>query len=284
MDEPLSDSAPIARETASRLCRAEPATGETCAWYHGVWQYFRLLDLVTAPDAHADFYADVLGAFARVGKCKRILISGNADYGLLAVVLAACRSQNITPDVTVVDLCETPLQLCRWYGNRLSLTVETCASDILEFEASEPFDMICAHSFLGYFTPQKIHCLLEKWRGLLRPGGRIIGVHRIRDSDAPNVIAFTPEQAELFVERAARRAEERRSFLDVSPDDVTEWARTYVECFRIRPMRSRQELTELFAGAGMEITLSNAGMLQEVPGGPTTPGGADYAQFVATRR
>ena len=191
------------------------------------------------------------------------------------VVLAAYLPTDAPVTVTAVDLCETPLQLCRWYGDRLSLTVDTHACDILDFETPEPFDVICSHSFLGYFTPRERIHLLEKWRELLRPGGRIIGINRIRDADAPDVIVFTPEQARAFVERTARRAEERRHLLDVSPDEVTEWARIYAERFRIRPVRSRGEVANLFTQAGMEVSFLDAGVLPGDPTGPTTPGGAD---------
>ena len=46
----LLESAPLARQMAPRLCRRDSATGESCAWIHGLWQYLRLLGLASTPD------------------------------------------------------------------------------------------------------------------------------------------------------------------------------------------------------------------------------------------
>jgi len=54
-EEPLMFSAPVARQTASRLCRKDPISGEDCSWYHGLWQDLRLMGLAAAPAQQADF-------------------------------------------------------------------------------------------------------------------------------------------------------------------------------------------------------------------------------------
>ena len=37
-------SAPLALREARRLCLRDPENGEDCSWYHGIWQYLRLLE------------------------------------------------------------------------------------------------------------------------------------------------------------------------------------------------------------------------------------------------
>jgi hypothetical protein len=48
IDEPLELSAPLARQLASRLCRKNPATEDSCEWDHGFWQYLCILGLAAA--------------------------------------------------------------------------------------------------------------------------------------------------------------------------------------------------------------------------------------------
>lgn len=109
-EEPLGLSAPLARELAQRLCRADPTRG-SCAWYHGFWQYVRLLDFGTTPRDHADFYREALLGPISAGD-RRILVSGTADYAMPACILWIGGLAGVKPDLTVLDICPTPLRLC----------------------------------------------------------------------------------------------------------------------------------------------------------------------------
>jgi hypothetical protein len=93
LDEPLFESAPLAHAAARTLCRSDGDAGTSCAWYHGAWQYFRALGIVTAPTVHARGLTEALRALARGGSHSRVLVSGAADYSLLAHVLHAYRCE-----------------------------------------------------------------------------------------------------------------------------------------------------------------------------------------------
>ncbi|HVL37158.1 MAG TPA: hypothetical protein VM489_15920 [Burkholderiales bacterium] len=92
--EPLLESAPLARRLAPQLCRRDPRTRETCAAYHGFWQYARILGLGTAPDLHAGFLLDGIARAVSGTRQPRIAISGAADYSMLAHVLAAWQASS----------------------------------------------------------------------------------------------------------------------------------------------------------------------------------------------
>src|SRR5688572_27639449 len=109
VDEPLAESAPLARKLAPSLCAVDPRTGERCDWQHGLWQTLRLLGLITTPVHHAEFFR---GAFAGLEDGARILVSGTADYAMLAQVIAVSREAKIT----VLDVCGTSVELNRWYA------------------------------------------------------------------------------------------------------------------------------------------------------------------------
>jgi SAM-dependent methyltransferase len=286
-DEPLSESAPLARRMAPDLCRQDAVSGEDCAWYHGFWQYLRTLDIVTAPREHGRFFSRTLETLAGDGGYRRVLVSGTADYSMYAQILHAYRKENAACDVTVVDRCETPLFLCRWYGEHQGAPVSTVASNILDFDSARTFDVICTHSFLGYFDATERRRLMAKWHSLLRPGGKVVTIHRIRPESGGKLIGFTPAQAAAFRGRVARQAEKVKDSLDISPEELVEGARIYTERFKIHPVRSHQELVELFEGGGFSLEHFHSASVERrmgrQPSGPSAPGKAAYARIILLR-
>jgi len=287
VEEPLLEGAPLARETASRLCRADPVTGESCAPVHGIWLYLRVLGLTAGPEHHAEFFRDALGVVARGNRHPRVLVSGAADFSMTAHVLWACRHHGALPAVTVVDLCETPLFLNRWYGERAGLTVATCASDIMRYAAAAPYDAICTHSFLGRFAVPDRRALIANWARLLKPGGVAITVNRVRPVPGTGRIGFSTEQSGAFRATVVRRAREMRTELDVDPDDLGARAEAYAAQRWLYPIRSHEEIRQLFEGEGLQMeTLIRAelpGTKDGAAGGPATLEGASYACIVARK-
>ena len=218
VDEPLELSAPIARELAGRLCGHDPLSGSTCAWYHGFWQYVRLLGLGASPSVHAARLLPALRSLARTGSHQRLLISGAADYSMLATVVTAYSAENARLRPVVVDMCATPLYMCRWYADRIHCEIATVASDIRSVAVTEPVDVVCTHAFLGYFSPADRGPLIAKWASLLRPGGRMVTVQRIRSRADSAVVRFTPQEKAAFVARVAREALE-----GVDPSAFPDW-------------------------------------------------------------
>ena len=286
LQEPLVLSAPLAHRVAPGLCRKDPASGEDCAWYHGVWQYLRVLDIPVSPTAHAEFFFGALEPLAREGGYRRVLISGAADYCVPALVLWAYQRQNAVAEVTVVDVCETPLFLSKWYARTVSATVETQASEILDYRAAGPFDVICTHAFLGYFAPPRRRDLIAKWSRLLRPGGKVVTVNPLRPSATEDSVGFTPEQTRVFRETALREAHNWRDVLGVDPDELASMAQRYAERFRSHPVGSHEEIINLFEGGGFTIDHLDSGGVSGRIGdrlsGPTTPGKLEWAQIIAS--
>jgi len=54
-DEPLAESAPVAWGLAPSLCAGDPASHDSCLWYHRIWQYLRLLDIITSIRTNTTF-------------------------------------------------------------------------------------------------------------------------------------------------------------------------------------------------------------------------------------
>jgi SAM-dependent methyltransferase len=287
IDEPLELSAPLARQLASRLCRKNPVTGDSCEWDHGFWQYLRILGLAPVPKRHADFYREAFEQLVDSSDRPRILISGAADYGMLALVLGAFRERGIKPQVTVVDVCETPLALNRWFAERESVEIYTHCSDMLSYTSDVSFDLICTHAFLGYFFPAQRPALLANWHTLLRPGGAAVTVAPIRPAAACEPTGFTPAQAAAFCAAALKRATEMRSLLDIEPEEALRGAQRTVSQRRRYSLTSLEEIRSLFEQTGFTMqrlssALLIAGVDSEV-NGPGTSGSANYANIIAVR-
>jgi len=287
-EEPLAESAPLARRLAPTLCRKDPATAESCAWYHGFWQYARLMGLGTSADLHADFFYEAFAAIPAISLEPRILIAGAADYSMLAVVLAACRVAGVRADITVVDRCETPLMLNRWYAERASQTIATICADLTAHTEERRYDLLCTHALLGHLNPARRRDLLARWRDLLRPGGLAITVNRLRPGAGGELAAFGPEQVNAYREAVRRRARSLPNALAADPDELARDAERYAQRQVMWPLRSLQEIRDVFESSGFSLDHLSCAPLSaraEHTGlsVPTVPGGAEYARIIARR-
>ena len=269
-EEPLAESAPLARRLAAEHCLKDATGGDVCGWYHGLWQDLRLIGFDASPGDQADFFQEAFALVARNPGRKRILISGAADYGILAHLLLACRRNAIEVDVTVLDLCPTPLHLNTWFADRLGLPITTVCADILEYEPEQTFDVICSHSFLIQFTAERRDLVVAKWRQMLASGGHLVAVNRVRAASGP--VFFTPEAARDFCEGAARRLAENPAYSAPERAEVLRVAEVFAGR-RITHALPAAELAVLFPRNGLKIAwdttiVSADPRLPNVPGQP----------------
>ncbi|MEQ8356867.1 MAG: class I SAM-dependent methyltransferase [Kiloniellaceae bacterium] len=283
----LAESAALAHRLAPSDCWKDGASGEGCAWYHGFWPYLRLLDYGSSPALHAAFYRDGLAPLAARDAAARVLVSGAADFAMLEVAHGAFGGAAKAPRFTVTDRCATPLALSRWYAEQAGFDIEARAADIFSFSDDAGFDAIVTHSFLGNFPPHLRPRLLAGWRGLLRPGGRLLTVNRIRGGAAPAETVFSTAEADAFVARLTGDLERHRQWLKHPVAEIAAMARAYLNEKKSYPVRTREELAALFDDAGFELEvfaeLETGDPGASRPAGPTLPGGATYMKIVARR-
>jgi hypothetical protein len=101
--EPLSRSCDWIAVSARWTCRWD--AGTQCAWYHGSWQWLRLLDLVSNPSWHGDFFGPTLRVACSGLVRPRVLVSGCADYSMYAHVAEALGRAAM---ITALDLSHSP--------------------------------------------------------------------------------------------------------------------------------------------------------------------------------
>ncbi|MGI9413218.1 MAG: methyltransferase domain-containing protein [Hyphomicrobiales bacterium] len=252
---------------APGTCTRDPQTGESCAWYHRARPLLRALDLVTAVGDHAPVLQAAL-ADGLSGGAQRVLLSGCADETMLAQLFDALDRARSDADTTVLDRCATPLGLCRTFAHAEGRTPRFAMSDLFDHVPDRPYDMICTHAFLGFFAPSMRRQLIDTWARLLAPGGRLVTMQRLRPEYPEATIRFTPAQVDAFAAEARSRAAAFGDRLGIPPDDVATAASAYALGMHTHPVRSADELEQLFVPAGFDLTRLDTVEIARPPGVP----------------
>jgi len=99
--EPLAESAPLAWAIAPRLCPGDPQSPSACVWYHRVWQYMRLLGVISSIRTNSAFLTRTFDGLAL--NHPRVLISGSADYAMLAHLWHAYAGRPLTIEAVLAN-------------------------------------------------------------------------------------------------------------------------------------------------------------------------------------
>jgi hypothetical protein len=256
LTDPLLLSAEQIAAAAPMTCVEHNGILEHCDWYHGVWQYLRLFNMVPSPRWHHRFYLESLRE-ALADRHRKVLIAGAADYSVLAYVFytlraAAPREQ---PAVDIADLCATPLNACRWYANRTGNPVRVIQTDFCDPKPKllrqRNYDLIVADSLLNGFSLEKSRLLLRGWHRILAPGGQIITTVRLHSADRPFEGVF--DEVSDFAARARDCARQWRPYLRVSVDDIAADARIYAQRITSVDLGDREALVNLFEENGFDV-------------------------------
>jgi hypothetical protein len=284
LKDPLVLSADWVDRVAPMSCTTDLVDNTGCAWYHGAWQYLRLFGMVSNPSWHDEFYRMSLPtaidrALRTTGKA-RVLISGTADYALLAYVLEAVDSLKAREQVSikVIDMCPTPLMTCRWYAKQRGAKVTVEELDILKApeDMNGEFDVITTDALLTRFSRKDSEKVVATWARLLSAGGTVVTTARIHPKDSPRLRSAEDEVSE-FVARARRRAARWLWCLDAKLDTLTSSARRYALRIHSYDIGDEDKVRSLFTSNGFDVTDSMKEVLGELR--PT-----EYAEIVAIKR
>jgi len=268
IQEPLAESAMLAKQWSETLC-------SDCASYHGAWQILRLLGVLNSMRSDDDFLLAQLDRAIGSGAGK-ILVSGAADYAMQARIAAVADKHGAKPRITIVDLCQTPLELNRWYAGRTGMNVELFKGDMLEYHNPQHFDLVCTHSFLPFFSPDQRSKLVSVWWDCLVPGGAVLTAQRTRPDDFSRRHGFSDAQAEALGQRAYNLAEEHHERLGIDPGLARRLAVNYATGRSTYVLRDSEQLRRLFLQQGFELeqfALPGQGQIEkDVPSTPTQAG------------
>lgn len=211
--ELLIESASLSEKWAQTSCLSKANGGmeewakdhrldpQSCAWYHGTWQYLRLLDMVAVPHWHRDFYNSALSGILARKPNANVLISAAADYGMLASLHEAVEIAKANPTIIIYDICHTPLTSCQWYADKHGLEIHTRCADLLQGQIPEaPFDLIVTDEFLtvlkAVYKPQ----IVQRWKELLKPGGSVVTVAMMGGETTPLLRRGYAERARRLIQ------------------------------------------------------------------------------------
>jgi SAM-dependent methyltransferase len=285
VDPVLREAAALAYRIAGDACRRRGGEGAGCEWYHRLWPTLRLIGSISGARGDQEFFQASLGAAATQGDIERILITGAADYAILEQLDMAFCSRTSPPRVTVVDRCETPLILNRWFADRSGLPLEGEAGDILRFDSPEHFDLILTHSIFSFIPAARHDDLVARWRALLRPGGLVVTSQVVRPGYAgPDVRVFSEREVDQFVDKVLRDAAPLAGQLPMSMTELAGMAREFARHKTSHILRDSHALEQSFLRHGFavdDIALINRAELGYRAASPDKPDVMINARIVA---
>jgi SAM-dependent methyltransferase len=155
---------------ADRLC-------EHCRNFHALWPYRRLARMCSAASSGSPVIERTIRALLASGG-RRVLVAAAADSGLLATIARA--GAGLEPDITVVDRCETALELNRQFAAQWLFPLQTRRQELAEFDLAD-FDVIYANELIQYFPRDRRVDMLAHMRRALRPSGHLVCVFHTGD-------------------------------------------------------------------------------------------------------
>jgi hypothetical protein len=287
LDEPLAESAPLAWAEAPVRCYRDPATGQTCLWYHRVWQYLRWLGFIDSVGTNSDFLLETFEDVARSRNHPSVLVSGTADYAMLAHLRCGYARAGAVLEATVVDRCPTALLINHWYADRYAIALETACADVLEYSGRDRFDLICTHNFVSRFDAEARQRLVARWFELSKPGGVVVTTQRIRPREPRAISGFTEGEARDLADRVADAARPRAGELGVDPGELADAVYRYAIVKGAHVIRSTDEVAGIFERAGFEIVRCDegAGLAERQRDRPSSAAGLDtYRMRLVARR
>ncbi len=258
--ELLIESAPLMESWAATHCGSKDSGGMeewakaheaqvppsmSCNWYHGTWQYLRLLNMVAVPPWY-EFYQGALSDALRRRPHGRVLISAAADYGMLATLHEAMEETGATPRIQVYDICRTPLRACQWYAERHGFAIECVCANLLTGDLPKAaFDIIVTDEFLTVIKGEDKPVIVGRWKELLTPGGTLVTTAMVGG-------ATTPELRQGYAERARRlldgHAESFPQHQNGGRDSLLQLFHHFATHHTRHMLSGEEEIRRLFAG------------------------------------
>jgi len=256
-----------------------------CSWYHGSWHLLKALGVVSTSAIHEHSLEKLIQLAVADMSAVRILVTGSSDETLVRIAQQSCQALGIDARLTAVDICATPLAFMQAFADEHRIELETCRSDILEFEPVNRFDIILTHAFMGYFDDVQRPALVNRWRQLLTDRGRIITIQRVRPADSPALVRFTPEQSARFVATAIEAAQASGQYQPSEIDAIQAAASDFAKNFVNHAITSRTALESLFIDADLDFQVLEYHHLEQKGelSGPSVPSNAEFAHIVAKK-
>ena len=274
IEKQLLESCDQMYELSKQNCNGSYLDTNSCEWYHSAWQYLRVIDKVSSPTWHFDFYFEEFNRL--ITNETKILVSGTADYSILALIYFVANKKNVSPKIWVCDLCNTPLSICQSFAIRNNFLISVLQGDIKSIEIPQKFDIITTDAFLTRFPFSEKELIINKWSLLLSEKGTIITTVRIEENIKQNDEIRTDSKMEIYKQEVESAT--TNSPLALQVEKIKNLAGEYISHIVSIPFTSNKEIKNIFSKFGLAIQISeNVVVKGEVK--PTT-----YFRLIASRQ
>jgi len=246
--EPLEQLARFSWSWAPLLC--DPKHG--CCDYHRCWSLIRLFQKGGALPAGEEFFRQELTSLVAMDR-KRVLISGAADTGLMALVCTIFKALNVMPEIVLIDRCCTTVTQNRVMTSYLGLEADIRQADVRTMDC-DPVDAVISHSFLGFFPEPDRQQVVDAWGRVLKPGGKVLMSTML----AQNGNLSYPAKDEAGIDASKPKLVESAMKAGMSKAEAQQLGEIAVAMFQKRlshdPLLTRDSLALSFSKAGIELT------------------------------
>lgn len=244
----LKESCDLNYKIAKENCKHGIMSEGDCCWYHSVWQYLRLIDKVSSPQWHTEFYRR---AFNKIQEDNiKVLITGTADYSLLALIYTFAIENNKNIDVYVLDTCKTPLKICEWFAEKHNFTIKVINSNIMNLEEKQlKFDLICTDAFLTRFKVADAKKIIKIWYNCLNNNGIVATTVRISHNSSNTKETELKQQ---YIIDAVNRFDKKEN-ITLPKEEFEKMVSLYVENMKSNAIGNKDEVDRYFKESGFYI-------------------------------
>ncbi|MDO8801741.1 bifunctional 2-polyprenyl-6-hydroxyphenol methylase/3-demethylubiquinol 3-O-methyltransferase UbiG [Phenylobacterium sp.] len=245
-------TAPLAPDDLPGLAQAAWRHGArhcvACGGYHRVWGTLRAAGLNggLASDG-PDLEPRIAAALAPGAK---VLVAGAADPALLDLVVRT--AAGIPLEITVADVCRTPLEVIGELRPYARMSVRTEQIDLTRLDRAGRWDLILSHLMIAHVPPGDRIEVLTRLRRALTPKGRLILVARTISGAARE---DAPGDEDAWVNRTqAQLAASGLPGLG-APGEFEGLLRSYAahRTERLWDLATPQAIADLLAAGGFEV-------------------------------
>lgn len=238
-------------ELAKENCCGSYLDNNSCEWYHSAWQYLRVLDKVSSPTWHFYFYYEEFYRIVTNG--TNILVSGTADYSILALIYFVASKKKVSPEIWVCDICNTPLSICKTFAERNNFSISVLQGDIKTIDITQRFDIITTDAFLTRFPFAEKELIIKKWSAILSEKGKVVTTVRIEESIKQNEEIRTGSKKEIYMKEVESIT--TNSSLAMQIEKIKNLAGEYISHIVSIPFTSKDEIKDIFSKYGLVIQL-----------------------------
>ena len=228
-------------ELGAAFCKCE-------GHYHSVWSTLRAVGIVRGLTSEVPLLETVLAPL--LNNYTKFLIAGSADPGLFAAIgqISASRS----PEVTIVDKCQAPLQLIQEFADAKGVSCRTLHMDILELDGSERWEKILLHYTMDFVDFAHRRKFFERLMLSLEPNGKLICVAKTNQKGVATEEAQLESAFLVNVKEAINNSDLRQILHD---NQIEKMLHAYAKAATARRLRmtTAHSLKRSLASAGFAI-------------------------------